>query len=170
MASEASGSATLLLRSRLHDTILRAKIPAVEALTSGDIQAVIIEETAHLNHFFAHALPFVIINGVIALGALGIIVLHAPLLALLVLAPLAVFIAIVPRFQHTVVSLFVERGRCTATLAGVVGESTRGLRSIRAMAAEEYRQKLLTDTVERLRVVQARINWVLGGMVMYWPP
>jgi len=165
-----AGRITADLRHRLHAHMQRLQLSYFNRRDTGEIQGRIMHDTMELEHFLIDGLPYLMVElvSVVAIGA--ILVLLDPLLALLVFLPVPFLIGGGGWFWKRLIPLFHKYGSRRERLHTILGESVKGVKSVKAFSQEDRRSREFGGVNESMFHIGFRIDRTFVGFfeVMFW--
>ena len=163
-----SGRVTADLRERLHNQMQRLTMSYHGKRESGELISRVMNDTAELKQFLVEGVPYLFINTLsfIAIGA--ILFWLNPFLALFVFLPVPLLTIGGGWFWKRLVPLFHKRGNRNSVMHSTLGESIRGIKSVKALTQEDRRHKQFTKDNEGFFTVVFRLEktWIRFAEVM----
>lgn len=155
-----NGKATLGLRERVHEAVLRMSLGARAAFDSGAIKYRIADDTGQLQQFVGAIVPSLATNLALIAGGLLLVLIRAPFMSAIVIVPAAML----------AVGTYVVRRISARLYAGEVSTSTAvwtrlhelvgGAKAIRLFGREAHQQALFSEAADALRRTQDRSSLV----------
>jgi subfamily B ATP-binding cassette protein MsbA len=153
------------LRSRAVDRLLRLEPVTVQGYTAGDLMSRVFQDAGFLSGFINAMLKRVLGDGLIAAGALAMMFVLDPVLALaaVVVAPAlgAVFIAI----GSVVRRLGAVAQRSMGELSATLHQQLEGFTTVKGYGAEAYESRRYADCNRRYRRQVVRAEAWTAGLV-----
>ncbi len=163
-----SGRVTADLRERLHNQMQRLTMNYHGKRESGELISRVMNDTAELKQFLVEGVPYLFINTLsfIAIGA--ILFWLNPFLALFVFLPVPLLTIGGGWFWKRLVPLFHKRGNRNSVMHSTLGESIRGIKSVKSLTQEERRHQQFTKDNEGFFTVVFRLEktWIRFAEVM----
>ena len=129
------------LRTRLHAHLQRLRMGYFSKREAGELVSRVMHDTQELQHFLIDGLPYLFVN-TLSFFAIAYVLLRLDWqLALIVFVPVPILILGVRWIWKSLHSLFQKEGNRWATLHTVLGESMRGLKSVKAAGQEDDRSE-----------------------------
>ena len=150
------------IRARMHRAVLGLAFDERLALDAGTLQTRIIADSGSIEALFSVALPTIAIQLIFVSGAIALLVVRAPFLAPLVLAPLAILVVATLFLRRATVRLLADGARLNAIVSALIAELGNGARAIRLFGRESHQQERFTDATDRATSVQRQL-WMYGG-------
>ena len=163
-----SGRVTADLRERLHNQTQRLTMSYHGKRESGELISRVMNDTAELKQFLVEGVPYLFINTLsfVAIGA--ILFWLNPFLALFVFLPVPLHTIGGGWFWKRLVPLFHKRGNRNSVMHSTLGESIRGIKSVKALNQESRRQQQFARDNESFFTVVFRLEktWIRFAEIM----
>ncbi|MFT4637728.1 MAG: ATP-binding cassette subfamily B protein [Verrucomicrobiales bacterium] len=163
-----SGRITADLRARLHEQMQRLTMSYHGKRESGELISRVMNDTAELKQFLVEGVPYLFINS-LSFIAIGVILFWInPFLAMFVFLPVPLLIVGGGWFWKKLVPLFHKRGNRNSVMHSTLGESIRGIKSVKALSQEDRRHKQFLNDNEGFFKVVFRLEktWIRFAEVM----
>ncbi len=127
-----------------------------EKKTKGGLLAILQDDIAQLEQFFAQAPNAVIqlLVNIVVLG--GLFIYLSPTLALLAMLPIPFVIGIAYYFQDRLATVYVAVRERTGLLSGHIAQRLAGISTIKSFSTESYEEQLFAGEGRLLQEAQAR--------------
>ncbi|MDR1534754.1 MAG: ABC transporter ATP-binding protein/permease, partial [Planctomycetota bacterium] len=129
------------LRSLLHERAQKLRLGYFSRRESGELASRAMHDTQELQHFLIDGLPYLFVNTLTFFAIAGVLLVLDWRLALVVFLPVPPLIFGVRWIWRSLHSLFQKEGNRWASLHTVLGESLRGLKTVKAAGQEEERSR-----------------------------
>ena len=168
------------LRSELHACLQRLKMRYFQGKESGQIINNVMHDTGELEHFLIDGSSFFLVHIISAIAIATVLFTLDWQLALIVCIPLPLIVGGGRWFWAKLIPLFHKIGSRRGILHSVLGESIRGIRSIKAFSGEKRRVREFDGTNEEMFGIvygvektfvgfQEGLFWVMSlGVVAVW--
>lgn len=151
------------IREALHAHLERLQMRYFNRRESGELISRVMHDTSEIREFLFEGAPFLLVN---ALSVLAITVMLIRLdfyLALLVFVPVPILIFGGGWFWRRLMPLFSKFGLRMANVHSVLGETIRGVKSIKAMSQEDRQSERFNQAAEGLYAISYRIDRTFAG-------
>ncbi len=138
------------LRSRLHDKLQRLRMDYHTRNESGELVGRTTSDTASLLHFLVDGLPWMLVNLLTFIALSITLITLSPSLALWVFIPVPLIVFGGIFFKGKLSPLAHRFGNRTARLHSHLGESIRGVKTVKASRQEDARQQSFEQVNEDL--------------------
>ncbi|MFC1743149.1 ABC transporter ATP-binding protein [Candidatus Riflebacteria bacterium] len=158
------------LRSRLNSHLQRLQMSYYNHREDGEIVSRVMYDTSELQHFLIDGLPQLFVN-VLTFFAIGIILLYLDYrLALVVFLPVPFLLFGVKWFWDKLIPLFHRSGSRTGGLYSILGESIKGIKTVKAASDERGRIRRFDRTNRSLFQTVVCIEQTFVGFceVTFW--
>jgi len=127
------------LRQRVHTHLQRLQMRYFNKQDSGELVSRTMQDTKELQHFLIDGMPYLIVNVVKFAAIAGVLLWLDAWLAVLVFLPVPFLLGGGSWFWRKLVPMFHKHGTRRARLHTILGESIRGIKSVKALAQEGRR-------------------------------
>jgi len=158
------------LRTRLHTHLQRLRMDYFNRQDSGEIVSRVMHDSRELQNFLIEGMPFLMVNGISFVAIAAILLWLDVWLALLVFLPVPFLIGGSSWFWRRLIPMFHKHGSRRERLHTILGESIRGIKSVKAFAQEDRRSSEFDSANESAFRVGFRIERTFVGFfeVMFW--
>lgn len=163
-----SGRITADLRARLHEQMQRLTMSYHGKRESGELIGRVMNDTGELKQFLVEGVPYLFINTLSFLAIGAILFWLNWFLALFVFLPVPLLTVGGGWFWKKLVPLFHKRGNRNSVMHSTLGESIRGIKSVKALSQEDRRHKQFLKDNEGFFSVVFRLEktWIRFAEVM----
>ncbi len=166
-----AGSISADLRASVYRAIEFLQLTYFDKKQVGAITSRVTQDTDRVWGFLVDGLPYVVSNGLLVVGIMIFLFLTNWTLALWVLAPMPVVVAISALFWKPMSQMFHRVGQKWARFHMHLNESLSGIRVVKAFAQEDHENEKFRRRNHELRDagVQADTKWftVFGAMTLF---
>jgi ATP-binding cassette subfamily B protein len=158
------------LRSQLHAHLQNLRMHYFNRRDSGELVARVMNDSMELQQFLIEGLPFLLVN-TISFVAIAVILLSLDArLAVLVFLPVPFLLGGGGWFWRKLIPMFHKHGTRMARLHTILGESIRGIKTVKAVTQETRRSREFNVANESLGGIQVAIDKTFRGFfeVMFW--
>ena len=158
------------LRHGLHARLQRLQMRYFNKQDSGELISRVMQDTRELQHFLIDGMPFLVVNVVMFLAIAAVFLYLDVRLALLVFLPVPLLVGGGSWFWSKLIPMFHKHGTRRARLHTILGESIRGVKSVKALAQEARRSAEFGSANELLFSVRFNIEKTFIGFfeLMLW--
>ena len=151
------------MRAALHLKLQQVSMSYHNRHESGQLISRVMQDTQELRHFLIEGVPFLLINMLSFVAIGGILFWINPMLALVAVAPVPLLVFGGIYFWKRLIPLFHQRGSRVGALHSVVGESIKGIRSIKAASRTSQRQDQFASINQGYFSISFRVNRTFIG-------
>lgn len=126
------------IRQKMYDRIQRMSLGYFSDKPTGELMSRVLNDTRNFEILFAHAIPTVIVNGVMLIGVFAILFSMSKALALYTLVPVPLLVWLVVRFNKISRPLFRKNQVKVAELNAILQDNFSGIKEIKAFTQEGY--------------------------------
>lgn len=126
------------IRQHMYDRMQRLSLRYFSDKPTGELMSRVLDDTRNFEVLFAHAIPTVIVNGIMLIGVFAILFSMSKVLALYTLIPIPLLAWLVIRFGKVSRPLFRKNQEKVAELNAILQDNFSGIREIKAFTQEEY--------------------------------
>lgn len=126
------------IRQKMYDRVQRMSLRYFSDKPTGELMSRVLNDTRNFEVLFAHAIPTVLVNGVMLVGVFAILFSMSKALALYTLMPIPLLAWLVIRFNKISRPLFRKNQVKVAELNAVLQDNFSGIKEIKAFTQEEY--------------------------------
>jgi len=126
------------IRQKMYDRVQRMSLRYFSDKPTGELMSRVLNDTRNFEILFAHAIPTVLVNGVMLVGVFAILFSMSKALALYTLMPIPLLAWLVIRFNKISRPLFRKNQVKVAELNAVLQDNFSGIKEIKAFTQEEY--------------------------------
>ena len=145
-----SGRLTADLREQLHAKMQKLTMSYHNHHESGQLIGRVMGDTGQIQHFLVDGLPFLFVNVLQFVFIASVLLYLHPLLALFVFVPVPLLAGGGAWFWRRLIPLFHKRGNRTSRLHSILGESIRGVKTVKALGQEKVRHEDFSGRNESL--------------------
>ena len=158
------------LRDRLHAHMQRLRMHYFNRRDSGELVSRVMHDTMELQQFLIEGLPFLLVNALSFVAIAAILLSLDAQLALLVFLPVPFLLGGGGWFWRKLVPMFHKHGTRMARLHTILGESIRGIKTVKAVTQETRRAREFSLANESLAGIHVSIDKTFRGFfeVMFW--
>lgn len=147
------------IRQAMYDSLQRMSLGFYSDKQTGELMSRVINDTRSFEVLLAHAIPTVVVNGVMLAGVFSFLAFMNVKLALLTLAPTPLLVWMVLKFSKVSRPLFRANQEKVGELNAILQDNLSGVREIKAFTQEERESKrtrkaLATQTKAMLRALR----------------
>lgn len=147
------------IRQAMYDSLQGLSLGYFSNKQTGELMSRVINDTRTFEVLLAHAIPTVVVNGVMLVGVFCFLASMNLTLALLALIPVPLLVWMVLRFSKISRPLFRKNQEQVGALNAILQDNLSGIREIKAFTQEEYEsertgQVLATQTKAMLRALK----------------
>jgi len=135
------------IRQHLYDHIQNLSLRYFQNKQTGDLMSIIINDTRNFEHLLAHAIPTVIVNGIMIFGVSAILFSININLALYTLIPIPVLVWIVLKFSKTSRSRFKDAQVKIGEVNSILQDNFSGIKEIKAFTHEDYESRRTGESI-----------------------
>ncbi len=151
------------LRSRLHAHMQKLRMGYFSKREAGELVSRVMHDTQELQHFLIDGLPYLFVNTLSFFAIAYVLWVLDWRLALVVFVPVPVLIIGVRWIWKSLHGLFQKEGARWATMHTVLGESMRGLKSVKAAGTEDDRAGRFAELNHDVFGLVVRIDRAYAG-------
>lgn len=126
------------IRQKMYDRVQRMSLRYFSDKPTGELMSRVLNDTRNFEILFAHAIPTVLVNGVMLVGVFAILFSMSKALAMYTLMPIPLLAWLVIRFNKISRPLFRKNQVKVAELNAVLQDNFSGIKEIKAFTQEEY--------------------------------
>ncbi len=126
------------IRQHMYDRVQRLSLRYFSDKPTGELMSRVLNDTRNFEVLFAHAIPTVVVNGVMLIGVFAILFSMSKVLALYTLIPVPLLAWLVIRFSKVARPLFRKNQEKVAELNAILQDNFSGIKEIKAFTQEEY--------------------------------
>ena len=126
------------IRQHMYDRVQRMSLGYFSDKPTGELMSRVLNDTRNFEILFAHAIPTVVVNGVMLVGVFTILFSLSRVLALYTLIPIPLLAWLVIRFSKISRPLFRKNQVKVAELNAILQDNFSGIKEIKAFTQEEY--------------------------------
>ncbi len=157
------------IRSALHSRVLHMTWEGLEDVKSGDLVARFGSDTDAIERFLSSDLPSLLIQSLGFILVIGALVWINAILTVVVVLPV-VLVAVAVRWYNSRVAPAYQKSAVEfGSISAVFEEDVTGARAIQALSAEETRNSLMIELLQRLFQIRMGIVWkriMIGDNIM----
>jgi ATP-binding cassette subfamily B protein len=183
-----AGNIAADLRGRLYRAIEYLQLTFFDKKQVGAITSRVTQDTDRVWGFMVDGVPYFVSNGLLLVGIMGFLFYINARLALCILSPIPIVVAISGFAWKPVSNLYYRVGQKWARFHMHLNESLTGIRVVKAFAQEDHENNKFTQRNNELRDAGIRadtrwftifglmsfftslgalINWLVGGYMVY---
>lgn len=129
------------IRQKMYDSLQRLSMSYYSDKQTGELMSRVINDTRTFEVLLAHAIPTVVVNGVMLVGVFAILSYMNFTLALLTLIPVPFLALMVLKFSKISRPLFRENQEKVGELNAILQDNFSGIKEIKAFTQEEHESK-----------------------------
>jgi len=129
------------IRHRMYDALQRMSMRYYSDKQTGDLMSRVINDTRTFEVLLAHAIPTVVVNGIMLVGVFVILSRMNLTLAMLTLIPVPLLAWMVLKFSKISRPLFRINQEKVGELNAILQDNFSGIREIKAFTQEEYESR-----------------------------
>ncbi|HBI56653.1 MAG TPA: ABC transporter ATP-binding protein [Firmicutes bacterium] len=129
------------IRQHMYDRVQRMSLRYFSDKPTGELMSRVLNDTRNFEILFAHAIPTVVVNGIMLIGVFVILFSMSPALALYTLIPVPLLAWLVIRFSKISRPLFRKNQEKVGELNAILQDNLSGIKEIKAFTQEEYESK-----------------------------
>jgi ATP-binding cassette, subfamily B, bacterial len=126
------------IRQHLYDHIQKLSLRFFHDKQTGELMSRVINDTRNFEQLLAHAIPTVLVNGLMVVGVSSILFAMNARLALYTLIPIPLLIWMITKFSKISRPLFKQAQAEEAGMNSILQDNFSGIREIKAFTKEEY--------------------------------
>jgi len=126
------------IRQHMYDRVQRLSLRYFSDKPTGELMSRVLNDTRNFEVLFAHAIPTVVVNGIMLVGVFAILFSMSKVLALYTLIPVPLLAWLVIRFSKISRPLFRKNQEKVAELNAILQDNFSGIKEIKAFTQEEY--------------------------------
>src|SRR5690606_31834324 len=136
------------IRSFLYDHLQKLSLRFFKDRQTGDLMARIIDDTRNFEILLAHAIPTIIVNGLMFIGIFIILFYMNIQLALLTLIPVPLLAFMVLKFSTISRPLFRKSQDRIGEVNSNLHDNFNGIQEIKAFTSENYESKKVSNSIK----------------------
>lgn len=129
------------IRQHLYDHIQNLSLRYFQDKQTGDLMSRVINDTRNFEHLLAHAIPTIVVNGIMIIGVSAILFSINVSLTLYTLIPIPILIWIVLKFNKISRVRFKEAQVKIGEVNSILQDNFSGIKEIKAFTHEDYESK-----------------------------
>lgn len=129
------------IRQDMYDKMQRLSLRYFSDKPTGELMSRVINDTRNFEVLLAHAIPTIVVNGVMLVGVFAILFAMNATLALYTLIPVPVLVWMVVKFSKISRPLFRKNQEKVGELNAILQDNISGIKEIKAFTQEEYESK-----------------------------
>lgn len=129
------------IRQHMYDHLQRLSLRYYSDKQTGDLMSRVINDTRNFEVLLAHAIPTIVVNGVMLVGVTAILFVMNPTLALYTLIPIPLLAVMVLRFSKISRPRFRKAQEKIGEVNAILQDNFSGIREIKSFTQEEYESK-----------------------------
>src|SRR5690554_6089454 len=129
------------IRQKMYDNLQRMSMRYYSDKQTGDLMSRVINDTRTFEVLLAHAIPTVVVNGIMLVGVFVILSRMNLTLAMLTLIPVPLLAWMVLKFSKISRPLFRINQEKVGELNAILQDNFSGIREIKAFTQEEYESR-----------------------------
>lgn len=157
------------LRSAVYRAVEFLQLNFFDKKQVGAISSRVTSDTDRVWGFLVDGLPYFLLNGLTFLGVIGFLIWINPVMALVILSPVPIVVAIGVKFWRPMSQMFHKVGQKWARFHIHLNESLHGIRVVKAFAKEDTEYEKFQNRNHELRAAgvaaDARWSTIFGGML-----
>lgn len=126
------------IRQHLYDHIQKLSLRYFHDKQTGDLMSRVINDTRNFEQLLAHAIPTVLVNGLMVIGVSTILFTMNATLALYTLIPIPLLVWMVVKFSKISRPMFKQSQAREGEMNSILQDNFSGIREIKAFTKEEY--------------------------------
>lgn len=126
------------IRQYLYDHIQKLSLRYFHDKQTGDLMSRVINDTRNFEQLLAHAIPTVLVNGLMVVGVSAILFTMNARLAFYTLVPVPLLIWMVVKFSKISRPIFKQAQAREGEMNSILQDNFSGIREIKAFTKEEY--------------------------------
>lgn len=147
------------IRQKMYDSLQRQSLRYYSDKQTGELMSRVINDTRTFEVLLAHAIPTVVVNGIMLIGVFAILAQLNLTLALLTLIPVPLLAWMVLKFSKISRPLFRKNQEKVGELNAILQDNFSGIKEIKAFTQEDWESKrtgraLAEQTVAMLRALK----------------
>lgn len=136
------------IRQYLYDHIQKLSLRYFHDKQTGDLMSRVINDTRNFEQLLAHAIPTVIVNGLMIVGVSSILFAMNATLALYTLIPIPLLFWMVVKFSKISRPIFKQAQAKEGEMNSILQDNFSGIREIKAFTKEEYESSRTGDRIQ----------------------
>ncbi len=153
---KASTNVITKLRNDVFGKIQKLSVANINRHTVGNILQRVMRDTSTIQNFLTNELPNIAEQLLLFVAVAVILFRHDLLLAILVLAPVPIFIVAHRLFRNKTRRLYEGQWQCGDKVQTLLHDIFSGIRIVKAYGREEYEEKRFDELVYEERMIKAR--------------
>ncbi|NLO83529.1 MAG: ABC transporter ATP-binding protein [Clostridiales bacterium] len=129
------------IRSHLYNHLQNLSLRFFHDKKTGELMSRVIDDTRNFEQMLAHAIPTVVVNGLMVIGVSAILFSMNWRLALYTLIPIPLLFWMVLKFSKISRPMFREVQKENAEINAILQDNFSGIREIKAFTQEEYESR-----------------------------
>lgn len=146
------------IRQYLYDHLQKLSLRYFHDKQTGDLMSRVINDTGNFEQLLAHAIPTVLVNGLMIVGVSAILFTMNARLAFYTLIPVPALIWLVLRFSKISRPLFKQAQARVAEVNSILQDNFSGIKEIKAFTKEEY------ESVRTQKTISAHTKSILQAL------
>ncbi len=158
------------LRAKLHRALQQLTMSYHDRRESGQIISRVMHDTAELQHFLIDGMSYFLVECVQIVAISAILICLDAKLALLVFVPIPFLVGGGAWFWKKLIPLFHKQGTRMGALHSILGESIKGVKTIKAFSREKSRESEFDGINEQLFGIRYGLERTFVGFseIMFW--
>lgn len=136
------------IRSFLYDHLQKLSIRFFKDKQTGELMSRVIDDTRNFEILLAHAIPTILVNGLMFIGIFAILFIMNVKLALLTLIPIPLLAIMVLRFSKISRPLFRKAQDRIGEVHSHLQDNFTGIQEIKAFNREEYEKNIVRNSIK----------------------
>jgi len=129
------------IRSHLYDHLQKLSLRFFHDKQTGELMSRVLDDTRNFEQLLAHAIPTLVVNGLMLIGVSVILFSMNLKLALYTLIPIPLLFWMVVKFSKISRPMFKEAQKEIAEVSAILQDNFSGIKEIKAFTQEEYESK-----------------------------
>lgn len=129
------------IRQKMYDSLQRLSMSYYSDKQTGELMSRVINDTRTFEVLLAHAIPTVVVNGIMLVGVFAILAYMNLTLALLTLIPVPILAWMVLKFSKISRPLFRKNQEKVGELNAILQDNFSGIKEIKAFTQEEHESR-----------------------------
>lgn len=129
------------IRSHLYDHLQKLSLRFFHDKQTGELMSRVLDDTRNFEQLLAHAIPTLVVNGLMLIGVSVILFSMNLKLAFYTLIPIPLLFWMVVKFSKISRPMFKEAQKEIAEVSAILQDNFSGIKEIKAFTQEEYESK-----------------------------
>jgi ATP-binding cassette subfamily B protein len=158
------------LRTNLHMVLQRLRMNYFSGRESGEIITRVMHDTNELQHFLIDGMPYFLVQSISFVAIAAVLIYLDAKLAMLVFFPVPFLVGGGGWFWKKLIPLFHKHGSKIGALHSILGESIRGVKTVKVLTGEKRRVYEFDGVNENLFGIQFTLErtFISFSEVMFW--